>query len=91
MANDCSHFITVTTIRYENNRIVFSPLSVSAYGGGFPGFPPGFPHNPKLVCTERVIHLPFGRTITVPDCKVEKDKEFKDRLKEFIKRVRHGR
>ena len=71
--------------------LAFSPLFVSAYGGGVPGFPPGFTHKPTLVCTDRVIHLPFGRTITVPKRTVVKDKAFKERLQDFIERVRHGR
>lgn len=65
--------------------------SASAYGGGGPVLPPGFwHHKPELVCTYRVIHLPNGRTINVPKCEIKKDKEFKERLKDFLERVKQG-
>lgn len=69
----------------------------SAYGGGFPGFPPGWLHNHKKHCETRIVNLPFGRTITVPDCKKEKEREekekhdkFKKRMGSFVERFKRG-
>lgn len=72
---------------------LFLGLSVahtaSAYGGG--GFPPGMPtYNFELVCTQKIIDLPFNRTITIPQCTLKKDDTFKQRLRDFIDRVIRG-
>jgi hypothetical protein len=65
------------------------PAMVSAYGGG--SFPPGLPtYNFELVCTEKIIKLPFNFTVKVPRCTVKQDQDFNQRLRDFVTRVIHG-
>ena len=73
--------------------------SVSAYGGGG-GTPPVYdnPHAPVILeCKVGKHKLPFGQELSYPKCKIVKnpaykqyEKDFQQRLKDFLKRVRKG-
>jgi hypothetical protein len=70
--------------------ITVKPIVVSAYGGGS-GFPPGLPtYNIAVVCTNKIMKLPFNINVTVPQCAVRKDQDFNQRLRDFVNRVIHG-
>lgn len=71
--------------------ILFSAgtADVSAYGGGVPVFP-GFGKPVQIVCKQVPHQIAHGRTILIKKCEVVKDRDFKDRLRDFIERVRHG-
>lgn len=65
--------------------------TASAYGGGGPVILPGFfSPNPELVCHDMVIQLPFQMTVKVPRCELKLDKDFDQRIKEFVDRVLYG-
>lgn len=69
--------------------ISLQPIVVSAYGGG--SFPPGLPtYNIGVICTDKIINLPFQITVRVPQCKVQQDHDFNQRLRDFVNRVIHG-
>jgi hypothetical protein len=72
--------------------------SVAAYNGGVT--PPTYdnPHSPVIIeCKTEKHKLPFNQEISFPKCKIVKnpaykdyEKDFKQRLKDFLKRVRKG-
>jgi hypothetical protein len=73
--------------------------SVSAYGGG--GVTPPIynnPHSPYILeCKTAKQKLPFNQELSFPKCTIVKNPEFKayeqdfkQRLKDFLKRVRKG-
>jgi hypothetical protein len=78
--------------------LLLNTSSVSAYGGG--ATPPTYdnPHSPVIIeCKIEKQKLPFNRHISIPKCKIVKNPEFKayekdfqQRLKDFVKRVRKG-
>jgi hypothetical protein len=81
---------TISTLFAFLVVITVQPAAVSAYGGG-PGLPPGLPtYNIQMMCTNRVIQLPFNLSVTVPQCKVKQDPDFNQRLRDFVDRVIHG-
>jgi hypothetical protein len=70
--------------------VLLTPVSnTNAYGGGF-GFPPGYLGSPvQIQCHYE--HRSVGyRTILVRKCEAVQDIEFKDRVRAFVERLRHG-
>jgi hypothetical protein len=78
--------------------LLLNVSSVSAYGGG--ATPPTYdnPHSPVIIeCKIAKQQLPFNQQISIPKCKIVKnpdykeyEKDFQQRLKDFVKRVRKG-
>ncbi len=67
-----------------------TPLAhTEAYGGGF-GFPPSYFGSPVVKeCRYEPLQI-FNKTIWLKRCEVTRDIEFRDRVREFVERVRYG-
>jgi hypothetical protein len=79
--------------------LLLNTSSASAYGGG--GVTPPIYDNPHsqfiIECKTAKQKLPFNQEISFPQCKIVKnpdykayEKDFKQRLQDFLKRVREG-